>query len=139
MDKYKGVLTNLNPDVMATVKSEIQKNYAKAEIFFQTLNVVNISQSPMLDVTNVLFSFFMTEQLEIKCNIFILKKKESSLELLNGTKTEPNRLNFVISEQLSAVVELVQQSLFLIVGPMFIFINLLPTWKIRKNCNIIFF
>jgi hypothetical protein len=55
MDKYKGVLVNLNPDVMATVKSEIQKNYAKAEIFFQTLNVVNISQSPMLDVTNVLF------------------------------------------------------------------------------------
>jgi hypothetical protein len=128
MDKYKGVLTNLNPDVMATVKSEIQKNYAKAEIFFQTLNVVNISQSPMLDVTNVLFSFFMTEQLEIKCNIFILKKKESSLELLNGTKTVmPIRLNFVISEQLSAVVELVQQSLFLIVGPTFIFINLLPT------------
>jgi hypothetical protein len=32
------------------VKAEIQKNYAKAEVFFQTLNVVNIQQTPSLDV-----------------------------------------------------------------------------------------
>jgi len=36
---------------MADVKEHIQNNYAMAEVFFQTLNVVNIVQTPMLDVT----------------------------------------------------------------------------------------
>ena len=33
------------------VQIAIQKDYAKAEIFFQTLNVVNIVQSPLMDVS----------------------------------------------------------------------------------------
>jgi hypothetical protein len=34
----------------AEIKAEIQKNYAKADVFFQTLNVVNIVQAPLMDV-----------------------------------------------------------------------------------------
>jgi len=44
-------VNSLPPEVMADVKEHIQNNYAMAEVFFQTLNVVNIVQTPMLDVT----------------------------------------------------------------------------------------
>ena len=44
-------VNSLPSEVMAHVKEHIQNNYAMAEVFFQTLNVVNIVQTPMLDVT----------------------------------------------------------------------------------------
>ena len=34
MDKYTTMLASGNPQVMIEVQSEIQKNYAKAEVFF---------------------------------------------------------------------------------------------------------
>ena len=37
----------------AEIKAEIQKNYAKADVFFQTLNVVNILQAPLMDVRTI--------------------------------------------------------------------------------------
>jgi hypothetical protein len=37
---------------MGQLKKEIQKNFAMAQVFFQTLNVVNINQIPQLDVSN---------------------------------------------------------------------------------------
>ena len=33
------------------VQTQIQKNFAQADIYFQTLNVVNIAQSALMDVS----------------------------------------------------------------------------------------
>ncbi len=33
------------------VQAQIQKNFAQADIYFQTLNVVNIAQSALMDVS----------------------------------------------------------------------------------------
>jgi len=49
--KYFKALSTGNPSSFSAVKSEIQRNYAKADVYFQTLNVVNIKQSPLLDVS----------------------------------------------------------------------------------------
>ena len=48
---YAAEITDPDPLVQTKIKSAIQKNYAKADVFFQTLNVVNIEQSPLLDVS----------------------------------------------------------------------------------------
>ena len=58
MDKYTTMLASGNPQVMIEVQSEIQKNYAKAEVFFQTLNVVNIVQTPLMDVSLKIFLLY---------------------------------------------------------------------------------
>jgi len=33
------------------VQTQIQKNFAQADVYFQTLNVVNIAQSALMDVS----------------------------------------------------------------------------------------
>jgi hypothetical protein len=50
MDKFKNQISQ-SPGPNIAVQLAIQKNYAKAEIFFQTLNVVSIEQSPLMDVS----------------------------------------------------------------------------------------
>ena len=42
---------------MLTIQADIQTNYAKAEVFFQTLTVVNIVETPLMDVCLTLKSF----------------------------------------------------------------------------------
>lgn len=37
----------------SVVEADLQSNFAQAEVFFQTLNVVSISQSPTLDVKSI--------------------------------------------------------------------------------------
>ena len=51
MDKYQAQLADADIIKQQEIKSEIQKNYAKAEVFFQTLNVVNIAQNPQMQVS----------------------------------------------------------------------------------------
>ena len=51
MDKYQAELATADEMMQQKIKSEIQKNYAKAEVFFQTLNVVDIAQSPAMGVS----------------------------------------------------------------------------------------
>ena len=42
------------PAQIQDIKAAIQSNFAMAEIFFQTLNVINIVQTPMFDVRTIL-------------------------------------------------------------------------------------
>jgi len=37
----------------ASFQDEIQKNFVKADVFFQTLNIISISQSPLMDVSSI--------------------------------------------------------------------------------------
>ena len=55
--KMKAELSNLAISVVylsitsqAILKDEIRMNFVKADVFFQTLNVVTISQNPLMDV-----------------------------------------------------------------------------------------
>ena len=50
MDKYQAELATLGVSTLQNIKYKIQSNYAKVEVFFQTLNVVNIAQSPAMGV-----------------------------------------------------------------------------------------
>ena len=51
MDKYQAELATLGVSTLQNIKYKIQSNYAKVEVFFQTLNVVNIAQSPAMGVS----------------------------------------------------------------------------------------
>lgn len=57
MPRYQGMLTSASPQDMLTIQADIQTNYAKAEVFFQTLTVVNIVETPLMDVCLTLKSF----------------------------------------------------------------------------------
>jgi hypothetical protein len=49
--KYKNQLANTDLlEEKLVIKEKIQTNYAMAEVYFQTLNVVTVSQKPMMDV-----------------------------------------------------------------------------------------
>ena len=48
--RFDGVMSELDSVIQDQAKSEIQTDYAKADVYFQTLNVVYISQSPMMAV-----------------------------------------------------------------------------------------
>lgn len=48
--KFGDSLSQQDATDQAKVKAEIQRNYAKANVYFQTLNVVYIEQSPYMDV-----------------------------------------------------------------------------------------
>jgi len=38
----------------SVVEADLQSNFVQAEVFFQTLNIVSITQSPTLDVSKIL-------------------------------------------------------------------------------------
>jgi hypothetical protein len=52
--KYRDELATSLPEL---IKGKIQNNYAMAEVYFQTLNVINIKQTPMFDVRCIFKSF----------------------------------------------------------------------------------
>ena len=49
---YLDRLALATPETQIMIKGEIQTNYAMAEVFFQTLNVLSIVQTPMFDVSS---------------------------------------------------------------------------------------
>ncbi len=49
--KYKDLLSVATSNQLTTIQEAIQNDYVMAEIYFQTLNVVNIQQTPLLDVS----------------------------------------------------------------------------------------
>lgn len=61
---YRKKVEAATPIEMQDIKAAIQSNFAMAEIFFQTLNVINIVQTPMFDVRTILIL-----SLQIKNNI----------------------------------------------------------------------
>ena len=53
IEKYRTQLLSLSASdtvKKALIQSQIQKDYVTVDVFFQTLNVVNIDESPMFDV-----------------------------------------------------------------------------------------
>jgi hypothetical protein len=57
MTKYRDELAACLPELKGQIKGKIQTNYAMAEVYFQTLNVINIKQTPMFDVRCIFKSF----------------------------------------------------------------------------------
>ena len=49
--KLRSKLAVTPPDQLMQIQAQIQSSYAMAEIFYQTLNVITIKQSPMFDVS----------------------------------------------------------------------------------------
>ena len=43
-------MSEQDSDTQGKAKSEIQTDYAKADVYFQTLNVIYITQSPLMAV-----------------------------------------------------------------------------------------
>ena len=54
--KYKDIFSTIPPQFENELKARIQTDYAMAEVYFQTLNVININQSPALDVSIFILS-----------------------------------------------------------------------------------
>ncbi len=58
MPKYQLPLNNPDPKGQAEVKAAIQNNFAKAEIFYKTLNVELKTQNPEYTVRSSIRDFF---------------------------------------------------------------------------------
>jgi hypothetical protein len=51
--KFANLLATATQDKLVQIQETIQSDYVLAEVYFQTLNVVNIIQSPLLDVRTI--------------------------------------------------------------------------------------
>ncbi len=60
-DSLPNLFAGLPPDQKEHVKVYLQRNYARAEVYFQTLNVIKIQESPLYDVR--LFSLYILHQI----------------------------------------------------------------------------
>lgn len=50
--KYQDIrLQDIPKDQLSRIQDEIRNNYVMAEVYFQTLNIVNITQTPLMDVS----------------------------------------------------------------------------------------
>jgi len=56
MPGYRDRLSTAMAGDMDKFRATIQKNYAMAEVFFQTLNVISIKEMPLLDVRPTFFT-----------------------------------------------------------------------------------
>jgi hypothetical protein len=54
------LFAGLPPEQKEHVKVYLQRNYARAEVYFQTLNVIKIQESPLYEVR--LFSLYIEHQ-----------------------------------------------------------------------------
>ena len=57
--KYANLLSAATSNQLTAIQEDIQNDYVLAEIYFQTLNVVNIEQTPLLDVS--IWQLFIAE------------------------------------------------------------------------------
>ena len=65
LQQYKEPFLNGNAGEQDKIKTEIQKNFLMAQVYFQTLNVVSIEQIPQLDVRLFLRNINLEFLLEI--------------------------------------------------------------------------